>query len=224
MATGKTIKEYIDANGLRRYHERSQQDLASKDFQSDTDVKASISYHYKNTIKKEMVAREEGKCLSTNDFTNEEKRKLAGLDNVVPEGLTEEQIAKINAAITQADLDEGGYQTDTEVNDLILAAKNEIFAKGYQDENDVRTLLAASQHLVRKLVTSSDDIDATAQDAEKYIYLVPLYTDDNTIYSEWVVVDGQAVMVGTGFTNLDDYWSKNELFAITTSELEAILI
>lgn len=224
MTVEKTIKKYIDADGLKHYHERAQQDLAAKDFQSDADVKASISYHYRNTIKKEMVAKEDGKGLSSNDFTDEEKKKLAGLNNVVPEGLTADQVAKINAAITQTDLDEGGYQTSDDVNALILAAKNEIFAKGYQDENDVRTLLAASQHLARKLVTSSDDIDATAQDAEKYIYLVPLYTEDNTIYSEWVVVEGQAVMIGTGFTNLDDYWSKNELFAITASELEAILI
>lgn len=224
MAKEKTIKRYIDAAGLKRYHEKAEQSLREKDYQSDADVKASINYHYKNTIKKEMVEKQEGKGLSTNDFTDEEKRKLAGLTNVTPDGLTEEQVAKIEAAITQEDLDNANYQTSEEVATLVNAAKQEIFGQGYQTEDNVRTLLASSQHLKRKTVTSSDDIDPTAPDAESYIYLVPLYTDTDTVYSEWVVADGQAVMIGTGFTNLDDYWAKGELDVIAQSELEAILI
>lgn len=220
----KIIKRYVDIDGLKRYRENSSRDLEKRGYQSDADVKASIRYHYQNTIKNEMVGKEDGKGLSSNDFTNEEKAKLAGLSNVIPDGLTAEQIAKIEAAITQGDLDDAHYQTQSDVAATVDAAKQEIFGQGYQTEGNVRALLAASQHLQRKLVTSSDDINPDASDAENYIYLVPLYTDTDTVYSEWVVVNGQAVMIGTGFTNLDDYWAKGELDAITPSELEAILI
>ncbi len=220
----KTIKKYVDLNGLKRYHNRVQKDLADRDYQSESEVKASIQYYHKHDAADAFVAKEEGKGLSSNDFTNEFKKKLDGLENVTPDGLTEEQVAKIRDSITQKDLDDGQYQTLDDVNEIINATKQEIFGKGYQTEDNVRALLATSQHLQRKLVTSSDDIDPTAPDAEKYIYLVPLYTDDNTVYSEWVVVDGQAVMVGTGFTNLDDYWMKGELTPMTDEELLAILI
>lgn len=220
----KTIKKYIDLKGLKRYHDRVQKDLAKKDYQSESDVKASIQYYHNHDAAGAFVAKETGKGLSTNDFTNELKKKLEGLDNVTPDGLTADQIAKIRDSITQKDLDDGQYQTLDDVNGLVDAAKSEIFGKGYQTEDNVRTLLAASQHLQRKLVTSADDINPAAADAEKYIYLVPIYTDDNTVYSEWVVVEGQAVMVGTGFTNLDDYWMKGELTPMTDEELLAILV
>lgn len=220
----KIIKKYVDRNGLKRYHKRAQRDLAEKDYQSESDVKASIQYYHKHDAAESFVAKEDGKGLSTNDFTDGLKKKLEGLDNVTPDGLTEEQVTKIRDAITQDDLDEGQYQTLDDVNDLIGAAKTEIYGKGYQTEDSVRALLATSQHLQRRLVTSADDIDPEATDAEKYIYLVPIYTDDGTVYSEWVVVEGQAVMVGTGFTNLDDYWMKGELAPMTDEELLAILV
>ncbi len=220
----KTINRYIDRDGLKHYHDKAQEDLERRGYQDDGDVKATVKYYHEHDAKDAFVAKENGKGLSTNDFTNEEKQKLAGLDNVVPEGLTAEQIAKINASITQSDLDNGKYQTEESVNNLITSAKQEITERGYQTENDVRALLASSQHLQRKLVTSSDDIDVTATDAEKYIYLVPLYTDNDTFYSEWLVVDGKAVMVSNGFTNLDGYWQKGELEVLTTSEIEEILI
>lgn len=220
----KTIKKYVDLNGLKRYHNRVQKDLADRDYQSESEVKASIQYYHKHDAADAFVAKEEGKGLSSNDFTNEFKKKLDSLENVTPDGLTEEQVAKIRDSITQKDLDDGQYQTLDDVNGLVDAAKSEIFGKGYQTEDNVRTLLAASQHLQRKLVTSADDINPAAADAEKYIYLVPIYTDGNTVYSEWVVVEGQAVMVGTGFTNLDDYWMKGELAPMTDEELLAILV
>lgn len=220
----KTIKKYVDLSGLKRYHAHTQKDLDDRDYQSESEVKASIQFYHKHDAADAFVAKENGKGLSTNDFTNELKKKLDGLDNVTPDGLTEDQVTKIRDSITQKDLDDGQYQTLDDVNEIIETAKQEIFRKGYQTEDDVRTLLATSQHLQRKLITSSDDIDPTAVDAEKYIYLVPLYTDDSTVYSEWVVVDDQAVMVGTGFTNLDDYWMKGELTPMTDEELLAILI
>lgn len=79
--------------------------------------------------------------------------------------------------------------------------------------------IAAAAHLKRREVTSTDDIDVTAADADQYIYMVPsgLEADDNKYY-EYIVVEvevedesGELIKakkiekIGSWEVNLSDY-------------------
>ena len=54
-----------------------------RDYQSESEVKASIQYYHKHDAADAFVAKEEGKGLSSNDFTNEFKKKLDGLIDIL---------------------------------------------------------------------------------------------------------------------------------------------
>ena len=116
----------------------------------------------------------------------------------------------INAHITalQKDIDE-----------LEVAVANKANKADVYTKLETEQKIAAAAHLKRREVTSTDDIDVTAADADQYIYMVPsgLEADDNKYY-EYIVVEvevedesGELIKakkiekVGSWEVNLSDY-------------------
>lgn len=67
--------------------------------------------------------------------------------------------------------------------------------KKYQTETEVSAAInkavAAADHLKRKIVASTGDIDLKAADAAQYIYMVPKGTAGTSDkYDEYMVIDG----------------------------------
>lgn len=86
----------------------------------------------------------------------------------------------------------------------------------------IAAAVAAADHLQRTIVTSVDDIDLTADDAEKFIYMVPRTdSDENDQYDEYMVLDGAVERVGSTRVNLSDYVRKDEV--ATDAEITAML-
>lgn len=89
---------------------------------------------------------------------------------------------------------------------------NETYTK-----EEVNSLIAAVDHLQRKIVSSYTDIlnyINQYEDAHKYIFMVPdslgTLVGENK-YEEYVVIDGVPEAIGKWTTDLSDYVSKDEL-------------
>lgn len=83
--------------------------------------------------------------------------------------------------------------------------------KGVDIGPSIAEAVAAADHLTRKKVTSLDDIDPSADGADKFIYLVPKTdTEDKDLYDEYMVLDGAVEHVGSTKINLEDYVQKED--------------
>lgn len=69
-----------------------------------------------------------------------------------------------------------------------------------------------------KKVNSKDEIDITAEDAENYIYLVPV--EDGT-HEEYIIIDGSLEMLGSLTAALENY-VKTEDLETTNTEVESL--
>lgn len=77
-----------------------------------------------------------------------------------------------------------------------------------------------NQSLSRKVVTSTDDINLTATDAEKYIYLVP---NNKNSYDEYIVANGKLEKVGDWETDLSNYVTKADVGTLVTENVNTVL-
>ena len=71
--------------------------------------------------------------------------------------------------------------------------------------------VATADHLTRKKVTAVSDIDLTAEDADKFIYMVPNDNDDESdVYDEYMVLDGKLEPVGNTKVKMGGYVEKED--------------
>lgn len=83
---------------------------------------------------------------------------------------------------------DAGYQTGEQVSSAVAAA------------------VAAADHLIRKKVDSLDAIDLSADDADKYIYMVPNANGkDKDNYDEYMIIEGALEQVGNTRIDLSGY-------------------
>lgn len=76
----------------------------------------------------------------------------------------------------------------------------------------ISSAVAGISHLSYKIVNSTNEIDVSAADADKYIYLVK----NGNSYDEYMVVNGQLERVGDWNIDLSDYATKSEVAAVST--------
>jgi hypothetical protein len=62
-----------------------------------------------------------------------------------------------------------------------------------------------STQLSRKIVGSIDDINLSAVDNSKYIYMVKDGSSEGNLYTEYMVIDGELELIGSTATNLSGY-------------------
>lgn len=88
-----------------------------------------------------------------------------------------------------------------------------------ETDSAIAAAVASADHLQRKIVNSTDDIDASAEDAHLYIYMVPTglqYEDDK--YDEYVIIDGFLEKVGSWEVDLTNYATKDEIIIGSVSD------
>lgn len=72
--------------------------------------------------------------------------------------------------------------------------------------------IAGADHLKRVIVTSTDDIDLTADDADQYIYMVANADGESgNSYDEYMVINGALEKVGDWAVDLSDYAKTSEV-------------
>lgn len=170
---------------------------------------AGLSY-FTNKIKALFVQKEDGKGLSTEDYTTAEKSKLANLPadaekNIIigiqRNGLTitpSNRIVNIEVPVKVSDL----------TND-----------SNFMSETEVLNAISNSQHMTKEIV---DTLPTTGEQFK--MYLVPVEGDENNVYEEWLWINNAWEKIGDTATVVDltPYLKKTDMVAITDVEIDNI--
>ena len=171
---------------------------------------AGLSY-LTNKIKALFVQKEDGKGLSTEDYTTAEKSKLTNLPadaekNIIigiqRNGLTvtpSNRIVNIEVPVKVSDL----------TND-----------SNFMSETEVLNAISNSQHMTKEIV---DTLPTTGEQFK--MYLVPVEGDENNVYEEWLWINNAWEKIGDTATVVDltPYLKKTDMVAITNAEIDNIL-
>lgn len=81
----------------------------------------------------------------------------------------------------------------------------------FQTEEQVAAAVAAAEHLKRKIVASTDEIDVNTEDAAQYIYMVQKESSKSgDKYDEFMVIEGAVERVGDWTVDLSGYVEKED--------------
>ena len=82
------------------------------------------------------------------------------------------------------------------------------------NKEEVNNLIASVNHLSYKKVGSLEEINTSATDASRYIYLVSTGNLSGNLYDEYMVIDNELEPVGSWEVNLNDYITNDQLTAV----------
>ena len=183
---------------------------------------------------------EEGKGLSSNDYTTEEKNKLAGIaagaqvnliESVKVNGVAvtpQNKVVNIKTATKTSELtNDSKFQTESEVTAKVNSAvadkvtETEMSNAISTATNGMATQTWVNAQLAninkKEVVTSlSQMTDANT------IYLMANAGEQDNVYDEYIVVNGTPEKVGTTQVDLTNYVQDSDLVAITNSEIDTI--
>lgn len=189
------------------------------------------------------VDKETGKGLSTNDYTTDEKNKLAGIatgadvstiTGIQVNGTTQSPVNKIvniTVPTDNKDLNNGaGYQTDANVKTTVEAygyqtaanVQSKIESYGYQTASQVNSAIqsAAGSYLKNDYKV----VDALPETGDKsYIYLVKdTHSDSNDAYDEYIWNKDAWEKIGNTDVNLSGYMAKDDYPLAETTDIDAL--
>lgn len=176
---------------------------------------------------------EVGKGLSTNDFTDAEQEKLAGLQNYTLPAATEDALGGVKSG--------GDISVDASGNVTVpgLASKAPLASPAFTgtptaptagtDANN--TQIATTAFVQAAIASSIGDITGlefevvaslpSAGETGK-VYLVSSGGSGQNVYNEYIWINSAWEQIGTTAVDLSGYWSKTDLVAITTTEIDAM--
>lgn len=135
------------------------------------------------------VSEEQGKGLSTNDYTDAAKAKV----DAIPE----------NPKYTDTTYDLTPYAKKTEVPTKVSALTND---KGFKTEKEVLSLIQSSSKLKKEVVTS---LPSTGKD--DVLYLKKDGNDANNSYVEYMWINGAWEIIGNTKIDLNPYAKKTDI-------------
>lgn len=150
-------------------------------------------------IKSRFVAQEEGKGLSTNDFTDELKQKVLDAGDSTFTGNYDDLNNKPFIPSRTSDL----------ANDA-----------GFQTSADVAAAIGAAGHLSRVIVT---ELSQPAMADEHEIYMLQEGESGSNRYTEWMVIEGVWEQIGSSEVDLSGYLKVSDMVAITNVEIDNII-
>lgn len=187
-------------------------------------------------IKDKFVQKENGKSLSTNDYTDEEKQKLSTLKtynvatseeagllssanlnkiNSIDDGAEKNVITKIkrNGTLVNVSNKEVDITVPTKYSELV----ND---KDLVSTTQVKKLISEARHMKKEIVSTKP---STGE--ENVIYLVGPKGSGNNIYEEWLYINGQWEKIGDTNTKVDlsGYLKTSDIKAITTEEINQVM-
>lgn len=181
------------------------------------------------------VDTEDGKSLSTNDYTDDEKSKLAGIEegaevnvidtvkvNSVAQTITDKAVDITVPTATSELTNDSGYTTSSEVEALGYITESEVEAKGYQTSSDVSTAITSALGDITSLSYSVvTELPATGEAGVIYL-IASSTTSDNNIYDEYIYVNSAFEKIGSTEIDLSSYVQTSDLTAITNAEIDEI--
>ena len=159
---------------------------------------------------KQLAQKVKEECASKTEFNTLKGR----VDDLVTAGGEPNVITSIKVNGTaQAIADKAvDITVPTKVSDLSNDSK-------FQTDAEVAAAIAAADHMKRKIVNSTADIDLTAEDASQYIYMVKkTSTKTGDKYDEYMVLDGALEKVGDWEVDLSNYVQKDGDKVLSTND------
>lgn len=187
------------------------------------------------------VSKEDGKGLSTEDYTTAEKTKLSGVQtgaqvnviesvkvNGVAQGIDGKAVdIAVPTKVSQLSND-SKFQTEAEVTGKVNSAvadkvnRTQMTSAISAATTDMATKTYVTQQLAninkKAIVTSTEEMtDANT------VYLMANSGSENNIYDEYLVINGNPEKVGTTEVDLTGYVQDSDLVAITNQEIDTIV-
>lgn len=187
-------------------------------------------------IKEKFVQKENGKGLSSNDYSNEEKQKLSTLKtynvatteeagllssanlnklNAIDDGAEKNVITKIkrNGTLINVSNKEVDITVPTKYSELVN--DNDLVSS-----TQVKTLISEARHMKKEIVSTKP-----TSGEENVIYLVGPKGSGNNIYEEWLYINNSWEKIGDTDTKVDlsGYLKTNDIKAITTEEINQVM-
>lgn len=186
------------------------------------------------------VSKEDGKGLSTEDYTTAEKTKLGGIqtgaqvnviESVKVNGIAQEADGKaVNIAVptkvSQLNND-SKFQTETEVTSKVNSAvadkvnQTQMTSAISAATTDMATKTYVTQQLAninkKAVVTSTEEMTDP-----NTIYLIANVGEQDNSYDEYIVYEGTPEKIGTTKVDLTNYVQDSDLIAITNGEIDEI--
>ena len=175
-------------------------------YQTNSEVATAISNATEGKVDKVS-----GKDLSTNDYTDDEKEKLSGIETSAQVNVIESvSVNGTNQSITNKGIN---ISVPTNNNQLTNGA-------GYQTASDVstaiNTAIGNSLHLTKEVV-----VTLPAQGSDNVIYLVPNGKLGSNTKDEYMWINGGWEKTGSSDVDLSGYVRTSD--AITNSQIDTIV-
>ena len=212
------MAKYLDENGLLYYNQKVNAKLDKK------------------------VDKVTGKGLSTNDYTTAEKNKLANIEaNAQVNAIESIEVNGVSASISNKKASvniqagaidsisvNGTKQTidaNKNVNITVPTNNNQLTnGAGYQTASQVQT---AVNNAIKDITSFGYEVVTTlpTNGTKGIIYLVPNSGAGQDVYDEYIWIENKSGYEKIGNTNIDlsNYWSKDDLKALTNEEIDAAL-
>lgn len=211
--------------------------MANEKFLSDNGL-----LYYDGIVKGRLdkkVDKVEGKDLSTNDYTTEEKNKLANIEATAQVNVIESvevngveatiSDKKASVSIETGTIDEikvnGVAQTITNKSvDIAVPTKVSDLTNDSNFQTDTEVQTAINNAI--KDITGIDFqiVDTLPSTGVKgTIYLVPNSGSAPNVYDEYIWVNNKFEKIGTTEVDLSNYWSKTELTSLSNTEIDELL-
>lgn len=186
------------------------------------------------------VDKEEGKRLSTEDYTTAEKTKLSGVQtgaqvnviesvkvNGVAQGVDGKAVdIAVPTKVSQLSND-SKFQTEAEVTGKVNSAvadkvnQTQMTSAISAATTDMATRAYVTQQLAninkKAVVTSTEEMTD-----ENTIYLIANVGEEDNSYDEYIVYEGTPEKIGTTKVDLTNYVQDSDLIAITNGEIDEI--
>lgn len=159
---------------------------------------------------KQLAQKVKEECASKTEFNTLKGR----VDDLVTAGGEPNVITsiKVNGAVQAIDEKAVDITVPTKVSDLNNDSK-------FQTDTEVAAAIAAADHMKRKIVNTTADIDLNAEDASQYIYMVKKSsTKTGDKYDEYMVLDGALEKVGDWEVDLSNYVQKDGSKVLSTND------
>ena len=97
---------------------------------------------------------------------------------------------------------------DLEIPGKVSQLENDV---NFQTETEVAAAIAGASHLKRTIVSAVEEIDASAEGADTYIYMVQKTgSQEDDLYDEYMVLDGAVERIGSTRVDLSSLVEKEE--------------
>ena len=117
-------------------------------------------------------------------------------------------------------------ETGTSASGIYSELDEKANVKDIYTKSQIDELISGINTLERKRVSSIDEIDPLAQDADQYIYIVPSGDNEGNKYEEYIVIDGSLEKIGSIGTSSGEHNVINavneEEFSISTDDTRTL--